>query len=175
MRQDVQAVQSFIDTMVGIPKFSYPAKQNAPRPKGEFAHVQLLEEYQQSIPAAYIKDQDDLTTTTHYKSLARLRFRVAIIETDGIASTKIMHGWTSEPMKALMNSLEYGFIGCSPISIEDAKLEKHWEPRQGMSLDLYVTRTFEEVVDNITAVTISGKFITPALDTYLLNIDVNNN
>lgn len=149
MKIDVRTVQAFIDTMVGIPKFSYPAKKNAPRPSGSFAHVQLLEEYQDSVPSHTIKSQTDTTTTFITLSLARLRFRIVCIDDDGINSPKIMHGWTREDVKALMISTGYGMVDIKPISLEDAKLESQWEDRQGMSLEMYVTRVYEETVDNI--------------------------
>ena len=85
-----------------------------------------------------------------------------------------MHGWTSEAMKELMKSTGYGFISCHPISNEDAKLEKEWEARNGFSIELYVTRVFEEVVSNITSLAISGEFITESLDTILLQYNINN-
>lgn len=175
MRQDIAIVQAMIDVMVGVPKFSYPARQNeAPRPANEFAHIRLLEEYPENIPSKSIFLQDDLTTTYRTYGVATLRFRIGVIETSGLAAAKIMHGWTSEDMKALMIESGYGFIKCEPLSNEDAKLEKEWEFRQGFSLELYNTRVFEEVVDNITALEISGEFITPGLDSILLNIDINN-
>lgn len=174
MRIDVKVMQAFVDTMVGIPKFSYPARQGGKRPATEFAHIAMLEEYQESIPAQYIKSQDDDTTVFHYQSLARIRMRIGIVETDGLASTKIMHGWTSESMKAEMLKAGYGFVSCKPISLEDAKLEREWEPRQGFAVELYVTRTYEETVNNIRAMEINGEFITPDADAYLINININD-
>ena len=173
-RADVKVLQVMIDDMVGIQKFSYPARQNkAPKPADEFAHIRLLEEYQIGIPSQAIHAQDELTTTFRTVSPARLRFRVGVVDTDGSAATKIMHKWTTETMKAIMLDTGYGFIKCRPLSNEDTLLEKEWEFRQGFSIELYVTRIFEEVVNNITAVTISGEFITPGLDTILLNFDIN--
>ena len=86
-----------------------------------------------------------------------------------------MHKWTTEAIKALMISTGYGFIKCRPLSNEDALLEKEWEFRQGFSIEMYTTRIFEEVVNNITALTVSGEFITPGLDTILLNFEINQN
>jgi len=175
MRADVKALQLYIDQMVGIPKFSYPARQNnATKPADVFAHIRLLEEYQIGIPNQRIKEQTNDTTTYRTFSPARLRFRVGVVDTDGVPSTQIMHGWTSEAMKELMKSTGYGFISCHPISNEDAKLEKEWEARNGFSIELYVTRVFEEVVDNITTLQVSGEFITEQLDTILLDFDINN-
>lgn len=174
MRQDVAVVQTMIDTMVGTPLFSYPARENnAPKPSGEFAHVRLLEEYQVSIPSQSIKSQTDEETVFVTISAARLRFRVGVVDTDGLPSTRIMHGWTSEAMKALMISSGYGFIRCTPLSNEDALLEKEWEYRQGFSLELYVTRIYEEVVNNIRVLEVNGKYVSPGLDEYLMSFDIN--
>ena len=170
MRSDIQIIQYFIDTMVGIPKFSYPANKKGKRPKGNFCSIKLIEEYPESIPATYIKEQTDETTTTLTRSLARLRFRIGMVDEDGAASIKVMHGWTSEAMKLLMHQTGFGFIRCTPISNEDAKLEHtEWEPRQGFSLDVYCERNFEEVVDNIQKLIISGKFVTSGLEEIELN------
>jgi len=175
MRQDIKALQLFVDTMVGTPKFSYPARQNnAPKPTDEFAHIRLLEEYQESIPNQQIKEQTDDTTTFITRSLARLRFRVGVVDTSGLSAVKIMHGWTSEAMKALMISTGYGFINCHPLSNEDALLEKEWEIRDGFSIEIYVTRVLEETVDNITSLVINGSYITEGLDTILLQYDIND-
>jgi len=176
MRQDVAVLQSFVDTMVGIPKFSYPARQNnAPKPSGEFAHIRLLEEYQVGIPNQILKSQTASDSTFVTVSPSRLRFRVGVVDTDGMPSTKIMHGWTTEAMKALMIASGYGFKRCTPLSNEDAKLEKEWEYRQGFSVELYTTRYFEETVNNMCALEVSGKFVTAGLDEYLLQFDINEN
>lgn len=172
---DVKVLQRMVDVMVGIPKFSYPARQrNAKKPEGEFAHIRIIEEYQEGIPSQLIHDQDELTTTYRTHSLVKIRARIGVVDTSGIPSSKIMNGWTSEAMKALMIETGYGFIKCEPLGSEDAKLEKEWEYRKGFSVDFYVTRVFEEVVDNITSVNISGKFITDNLEEILMDIEINN-
>ena len=172
---DVKVLQTMVDTMVGIPKFSYPARQEgAKKPEGEFAHIRLLEEYQESIPKQIVKVQDVSTTTYEIISLARLRFRIGVIDASGLPSAKIMHGWTSEAMKALMISSGYGFISCAPLSNEDALLEKEWEYRKGFSVQMYVTRKYEEVVDNITALTVQARFVEGDLEEYLAEYNINN-
>lgn len=180
-RADVLVMQSMVDSMVGIEKFSYPARQNADgigkqdKPAAEFAHIAVIEEYPESIPAPTIYSQDDETTTYRTKSLVRLRYRIGVVDTAGLPSSKIMSGWTSEAMKAIMISTGYGFIRCTPLSREDAKLEKEWEYRKGFSVDVYTTRVYEEIVDNICQVTISGEYIADSLEQYLTNLDINNN
>lgn len=172
---DTQVMQAMVDTMVGIPRFSYPARQNnAPKPNGEFAHIRVLEEYQVGIPKQIIKEQTDLETTFRIISPVKLRYRIGVVDTSGLPSSKIQHGWTSEAMKALMISSGYGFIRCTPISNEDAKLEKEWEYRKGFSVEMYTTRIFEEVVNNITSLQISGTFVSDTQESTLLTIDINN-
>ena len=150
MRADIKVVQTMIDTMVGIPKFSFPSRQNgAPRPRS-FAHITLLQEYQVGIPNRVVLNQDDDTTTYRSISPARLRFRIGVVEAPSAAS-RIMHGWTSEAMKALMIESGYGFVKCFTLSTEDAKLEMEWEKRQGFGLELYTTRIYDETVNNIRA------------------------
>lgn len=173
MKADIQAMQAMIDQMVGIPRFSYPARQGGTRPKNEFCTISLLNEYQESIPAQYEHSSTDTTITYRTKSLARLRFRISIIETDGAASAKIMHGWNTAAMQALMISTGYGFIRSYPIGLEDAKLEKEWEPRQGMAVEMYVTRVYEETVDTIKSLIVSGTYISDTLDEFLLNVEIN--
>ena len=170
---DVNVITQMIDLMVGVPKFSYPARQRgAPKPAEEFAHVRVLEEYQEGIPAEYTYAQDELTTTLRTYSLVKLRVRVGVVDTTGIPSSKIMNNWTTEDMKALMISSGYGFIRITPISSEDGKLENEWEYRKGFSLELYTTRVFEEVINNINSVSISGRFVTNWLQEITLNINV---
>lgn len=174
-KADILVLQKMVDTMVGIPKFSYPARQNrAPKPEGEFAHIRVIEEYQEGIPSQKITAQDEETTTYTTYSLVRIRARIGVVDTSGIPSSKILNGWTSEAMKALMIKTGYGFVRCTPLSSEDAKLEKEWEYRKGFSVDFYVTRMYEEVVSNINFVNISGRFITDSGDELLLDISINN-
>lgn len=171
---DVLVLQKMVDTMVGIPKFSYPARQNrADKPKGEFAHIRILGEYQEGIPSQRITKQDEDTTTYTTSSLVKLRARVGVVDTTGLPSSKVLNGWTSEAMKALMIKTGYGFIRCDPLSNEDAKLEKEWEYRKGFSVELYVTRVFEEVVCNINSVQISGRFISETGDVLLYDQTIN--
>ena len=172
---DVLVIQVMVDTMVGIPKFSYAARQHdAPKPDGEFAHIRLLEEYQESIPTQVVLSQDDVNTTYRTSGLVRLRFRIGVVDATGIPSSKIMNGWTSEAMKALMIEHGYGFIKCTPLSSEDSLLEKEWEYRKGFSVEFYTTRVYEETVDNIGRVVVAGTFDEPNIDTAILNIDTNN-
>ena len=173
-RLDVQVMQAMIDEMVGIPQFSYPARQRlAKRPKEEFAHIRVLTEYQIGIPSRVLTSETALAQTYKTVSATRLRYRVGVIETTGIPSTKIMHGWTSENMKNLMISSGYGFKSCYPLVGEDALLEKEWEYRKGFSIEMYTTRTYEEVLDIMTGVQISARFVegdnTEYLDTYTVN------
>ena len=172
-RVDVMVLQRMVDNMVGIPKFSYPARQHdAKKPEGEFAHIRVLEEYQEGIPAQKIFSQDGETTTYRTYSLVKIRARIGVVETTGIPSSKIMNGWTSEAMKAIMMETGYGFVRCTPLSSEDAKLEKEWEYRKGFSVELYVTRVYEEVVGNINIVNITGNFIHQNMETLVLNINI---
>lgn len=173
-RADVLILQKMIDTMVGIPKFSYPARQrDAAKPEGEFAHIRILEEYQEGIPAQRMFKQDDFTTTYRTYSLVKIRARIGVVDTTGIPSMKVMNNWTTEAMKALMIETGYGFVRCNPLSSEDGKLEKEWEYRKGFAVELYVTRVFEEVVNNITHLEISGKFVTDSAEEIETNTDVN--
>jgi hypothetical protein len=173
---DVLVMQKMVDLMVGIPRFSYPSRQrDAKKPQDEFAHIRVLEEYQEGIPTQTIKSQTDTTTTYRSYGLVRLRYRVGVVDTTGIPSSKIMNGWTSEGMKAEMIRTGYGFIRCEPLSSEDAKLNKEWEYRKGFSIEMYVTRVYEEIVDNITSLTIGGSFITEGLEEVLLTYEINNN
>ncbi len=170
---DVKVVQKMVDSMVGIPKFSYPARQReAKKPKEEFAHIRVLEEYQKGVPNTVISAQDELTTTFQTHSLSLIRVRIGVVGTSGIPSSKIMGGWTSEAMKALMIESGYGFVKCEPLSNEDAKLEKEWEYRKGFSVELYVTRVYEQTVNNITSLEISGKFVEGDF-VHQLNININ--
>jgi len=174
MREDVKAIQVFIDSMVGIEGFSYPARQEgAKRPEGEFAHIRLLEEYPVGIPNQQVVAQDDVSITYRTYSPARLRFRIGVVDTNGVPSSKVLHGWTSEAMKQLMMETGVGFIKVTPLSNEDAKLEKEWEIRQGFSLEVYTTRVYEEVISTIGTVETTGRYVTENLDSILLNININ--
>lgn len=173
---DVQVVQAMVDTMVGIPRFSYPSRQReAEKPAGEFAHIRVLEEYQIGIPNTTILEQDELTTTHRIFSAVKLRFRIGVVDTTGLPSSKIMNGWTSEAIKAQMISSGYGFIRCTPISSEDALLERDWEYRKGFSVEFYTTRVFDEVVNNITSMSITGSYFEGGITEHLLSFDINNN
>ena len=158
-RADVQVLQAMIDLMTGVPQFSYPARQKgAPKPAGEHAHVRVLEEYQVGIPNRLLQSETATTATYAMVSPVRLRYRVGVVDTTGLPSSRIMHGWTSDAMRALMLSTGYGFIGCTPISSEDALLEKEWEYRKGFSIEMYTTRVFLETVDLFTTLTITGEY-----------------
>jgi len=171
---DVLVMQHMVDTMVGIPRFSYPARQkSADKPKGEFAHIRVLEEYQVGIPNNIEISETPLEKTYQIHSPARLRFRIGVVETTGIPSSKIMHGWTSEAMKAMMIQTGYGFISCHPLSTEDALLEKEWEYRKGFSVEMYVTRVYQEVVNTINAASVGVTYVEGDLIEYLNTVQIN--
>ena len=171
---DVLVMQGMIDTIVGIPKFSYPARQrDAKKPAIEFAHIRLIEEYQIGIPAQSVYSQTNETTTFRTRGAVKLRYRVGVVDTSGIPSSKIMNGWTSEAIKAAMIASGYGFVKIDPLSSEDAKLEKEWEYRKGFSIHMYTTRVYEETVNNITSMTVGGKFIDDQQNEYLNTLQIN--
>jgi len=165
-------MQVMIDTMVGIPKFSYPAKKNAPRPDKEFCSIQLIEQYPQGIPISQ-KEEDLLDPITGdivgvVRSMVvatKLRFRILMTDTTGLPAIRIQAGWSSEVMKDLMIRLGYGFCSIKPISLEDALLEKDWEPRQGFSIEMYTNRYYKEEVFNIDYVDpITGNYYKGDID-----------
>jgi len=178
MREDIQAMQVFIDTMVGIPKFAYPAKKNAPRPTGEFATVQLIEQYVVGMPVKGVEAEVlDAGVVVGYVyrnySAVKLRFRITVVETSGIPSTKIANAWMIESMKELMKTLGYGYLSCKPISLEDALLEKDWEPRQGFSVELSTTRMYDETVDLLGQVSPIDGIFYEGLTEHLVHVEIN--
>lgn len=145
-----------VDLMVGIPKFSYPAKKNAPRPAEEFATIQLQEQYVVGLPVNTVIEEvtdgstgDVIEVRTRIDAAVRLRFRIVMVETTGLPSIQVANGWTTEAMKELMITTGYGYCSCKPISLEDAKLEKEWEARQGFSVELYTTRRVEQTISTM--------------------------
>ena len=158
MRHDVQVMQIFVDEMVGQPRFSFPSRQkNAPRPDS-FAHITMLEEYQIGLPTNSILDQpDDSITIYRSQSAVKLRYRIGVINHESAAS-RVMNGWTSERMKELMMKHGYGFVRCTPLSNEDALLEKEWEPRRGFSVELYTERDYRQTVNNIDQASVGGEY-----------------
>lgn len=173
MRADIQALQIYIDTMVGIKSFSYPARQDGDRPEGAFAVISLLTEKAVGLPNTTITSETVEETVRMINTPSRLRFRVGIVEDEGLNSFKIQNGWYKEEIKQLMMKLGYGFISCQPISLEDAKLESFWEARQGFSIDLYVTRQETEIVSNITSMRIGGTYVVPDLTEIALELNLN--
>ena len=172
MRADIQALQIYIDTMVGIDKFSYPARQNGDRPTDNFAVISLITEKAVGLPNTTVLSSTLEETKYIISTPVALRFRVGIVD-DGVPSHKIMNGWYKEEIKELMIRLGYGFIACQPISLEDAKLETFWEARQGFSIDMYVTRQETEIVSNITSIRIGGTFIEPDFTEIALEFNLN--
>ena len=172
MRADIQALQVYIDTMVGIDKFSYPARQNGVRPKDNFAVISLLTEKAVGLPNTTVISSTVEETKNLISTPVALRFRVGMVD-DGVPSYKIMNGWYKEEIKELMIRLGYGFISCHPIALEDAKLETFWEARQGFSIDMYVTRQETETVSNITSMRIGGTFIEPDFNEIALEFNLN--
>lgn len=178
-KQDVKAMQVLVDALVGIPKFSYPARQNAPRPKGQFCSVQLIEQYTVGLPVkarhSDILDADGNVTGGFYRTYAsvRLRFRLTMIDSDGIASAQVANGWMNENIKELMKEIGYGFLNVRTISGETAQLEKQWEFRQGFSVELSTTRILEETINDIGSISpINGVYVS-GLDKVLLKIEIN--
>lgn len=179
MRQDIKAMQLFIDEMTHRPKFSYPADKNVPRPANEFASVKLIEQYVVGLPvrssSVEVKDNAGNVTGSRNRvsAAAYLRFRIQVVDTLGIASIQIANGWTTSAMRELMIKTGYGYISCKPIGLEDALLEKDWEAREGFSVVLSVTRVHFEELDNIgNIIDISATYY-KGLETILMDIDIN--
>jgi len=156
-RQDEQFMQILIDSMVGIPKFTYPSRRNAPRPKENFATVALIEQYNIGIPYEHTTNiVDDLGevvgVNVKYYTAVTLRFRIGMYGTDGLPSIKVSSGWSTEKSKALYIKYGYGYLKDTAISLEDELLEKDWNPRQGFSVFISTTRIVEENICIIKSV-----------------------
>ena len=166
MIKDIRYMQELIDSMVGIPKFSYPARRNAPRPKSNFCTIALIEQHVIGCPVSTlleIKDPATLDVIGHrtiYQTAATLRFRVAVYGSDGIPEVKIVSSWTTEASKAIGFKHGYGYLESHHISLEDELLEKDWNARAGFSVGISTTRTLTEDVMLIEAVgPINGCFV----------------
>lgn len=162
-REDERFMQKLVDSMVGIPKFAYPSRKNAPRPKENFATIALIEQYNIGVPVTKQYDILDINTGevigyhTKYFTAVTLRFRIGMYGTDGLPSIKVSSGWTTEASKALYIKEGYGYLKDTAISLEDELLEKDWNPRQGFSVFISATRVIEEDVCKINSVaTIRG-------------------
>lgn len=165
-RDSVKAMQRFVDTMVGIEKFSYPAKRNAPRPKKAFCSIALVEQYEVGLPITIRTDIKDINTDEviggHYKSISAvtLRYRLSFIGTDGTPALKVKHGWTRQDVIDLMYDYGYGYLHSFPTGLEDRQHEKEWEEGQGMSVLLSGNAVLEECIPDIIVVEpIRGCFI----------------
>ncbi len=158
-RADIKFMQRLVDSMVGIPKFSYPAKRNAPRPKENFCTIALIEQHVIGLPVSSVLPIYKPNTTevighrTIFETAATLRFRIGVYGSDGLPEVKIVSSWTTEESKRIQNEEGYGYIMSHHISLEDELLEKDWNPRVGFSVNISTTRV---VYEDITLIQYAG-------------------
>ena len=151
MREDIQFMQRIVDNMVGIEKFSYPARQDAPKPKGKFCAIDLIEEHTIGTPnerVSVIYDSNGKAVGLHYdyRTAVQLRFRLYFFRTTEGEEHKVTTGWTTNASKAMMIKYGYGYLSSKHISLETEQLEKQWNPRHGLSILVSTERRHSENV-----------------------------
>ena len=158
-RLDIKFMQVLVDSMVGIDKFSYPARRNAPRPKENFCTIALIEQHVIGTPVGTVLEIFKTNTNEvighrhQYATAATLRFRIGVYGSDGLPEVKIVSSWTTEKSKAIYKEYGYGYIMSHHIALEDELLEKDWNARVGFSVNISTTRYVHE---DITLIKYAG-------------------
>lgn len=169
MKSDVIAVQKIVDSAVGIPRFAYPANNNAKRPDGEYATVK------QVTDTAIGFDE-----ITHYNKGSKLYMKVVglriaeyaiLFSRDDEEIVKFDQGLYTPQAQEAWNNFGHVVMWKERIDNKTTLLETNWETRAGLMLRCNVKRTLITEVGDIAHVIANGSF-REGDRTYPLLIDV---
>lgn len=171
MKSDVIAVQKIVDSAVGIPKFAYPANNNAKRPTGEYATVKQI------LDRAIGFDE-----TTHYKDaqtgkLMQKVVGIRVVEyavlfsRDDEEVIRFDQGLYTPSAQEAWKAFGHVVMWKERIDNKTTLLETNWETRAGLLLRCNVKRVLITEIGQIAHVIAEGSF-TEGGKSYPLKIDV---
>lgn len=171
MKSDVIAVQKIVDSAVGIPRFAYPANNNAKRPSGEYATVkQILDRAIGFDETTYYNDA--LTGKVMMKVVGiRIVEYAVLFSRDDEEVIKFDQGLYLPTAQAAWKAFGHVVMWKERIDNKTTLLETNWETRAGLLLRCNVKRVLISEVGDIAHVIADG---TATVDgkPYPLKIDV---
>lgn len=157
-----KVVRDMINSILDIPDFAIKAKQNAPRPSGSYASVDVSATkhvgWEESNFTNRMADPDlDETITGHREVMCSLQFYRSSAVDNGNA---VRTGMIRTSIRDTLRASNLGIISRTEVREISEQLENGWEERAQLDIVLSAVGTDIDIVTSIEAAVVSGDFQT---------------
>lgn len=152
-------VRDIVNAIIGTNGFAIKANQDAPRPSGEYADVQLITDsgigWEQSVYSDNISD-DDMTQTI--EGQRELMYSVGFYRGQSNDNCRsVRTGLLRNSIQELFGLADIGFVRASECRNIPEAYENGWESRSQFDIFLNVVGSDTDIVRSILSVDVSGQ------------------
>jgi len=161
-----------IDSILAQPGYAIYAKQNYPRPAGDYAVIDFLADNQRGWEQSEWTDESPDTSKETIRGYRELGFTITAVGATSIDnSRKIRTGLTRESIIELFKAMNIGLLTRSSVREVSTPLDNGWEERSVLDVTVSAIGTDEDIVGVILSAFISGTFEFPS-GIYLQEINI---
>lgn len=154
---DVLRMQKLVDTVLGMPLYTYPMLKNQPKPPGAFAAVKKLGELNPGRDAQLTRHNPDGSYTLITEGVRILTFQVLFTEGDDLVS-RFISGFRRQDVYDKMVELELSILRHKPVTNSSLTMETNWEIRDSVLLECMSKRRYEYTETYIDEVYVDGEY-----------------
>lgn len=167
-------VRNTVDLILLSPGFTIKAKQqNAPRPKGAYADVDIISDLGLGWDQYDRKDNaQDLDITTTTQQLRQITLSVNFYRDDAVdKARKVQQALCRETIQSIFTQAKAALIRRSEVREISSTLENTWEERAQFDILLSVVGTDQEIIRSIQSVDIPAEYQTGDVN-YKFNVEI---
>lgn len=155
--KEMLAIKKIVDVAVGIPKFTYDAQINAPRPSGNYAVVKCLDSFNPAFDEIKV-GTNELGQTTYTTVGVRVLTFDILFNRDGQEYIDFDNSFYRPDVQAECKKHKMFPLGKEPLRLASLTLETNWEVRKGIRIQFNVMRTQTSTVGTMSGADINGEF-----------------
>ena len=167
-------IRNTIDLILLSPGFAIRAKQqNAPRPQGPYADVDIISDVGLGWDQYDRKDnEEDLDITTTTQQLRQITLSVNFYRDDAVdKARKVQQALCRETIQSIFTQAKAALIRRSEVREISETLEDTWEERAQFDIMISVVGSDTDIIRSIQSVDIAGLYQTANLN-YNFNLEI---
>lgn len=167
-------IREIVDLLLETPGFTIKSKQNAPRPQGSYADVDIVSDtsigWEQTEYQNRESDQDLDWTSKGYR---QIMMSIGFYREGSVDNArKVRSAIIRESVQSLFLEGGVGLIRRSDVREVSETLENGWEERAQFDLFLSAVGSDADIVRSIESINLAGEYQARGL-TYNFNLEVN--
>jgi hypothetical protein len=160
------------DTILGLPGFTVHAKQNAPRPSGDYGVLDFVTSVGRGWEQSVWSDAPADTSKQDISGYREATFTFITVGAEAQDNArKLRIGFIRETINDLLRAANLGLLTRTPVLEIATPLENGWEERSTFDISVSAIGTDEDIVNCILSVLATGTYEFPS-GTFTENISI---